>query len=125
MSAVLPSDVAVSQVNSIQSLVAQLNGILANVRTIVAVNASNPMGNNWNALNTTALAGDGTLGTADGTPNTAHKIDSRVYTALNRAVSATDATNGLQCLVDFNAFMNGTAVSANAARPAQVNALTQ
>lgn len=124
MSATLQTDTAVKYANQVCSLVQQLQGVLANVEALAAINAANPLSSNfWNLLNTTALAADGSLGTADGTPNTAHDIDPRVYAALARAVSATQLTQALQVLVDFNAFCQGTAVAANASRPAQINAV--
>lgn len=42
------------------------------------------------ALPTCAVNADGTLGAADGTPNPAHVIDTRVIAGLNRAISAND-----------------------------------
>lgn len=120
---VLQSDVAVNNSNQVITLVQQMAALGKQAAAIMAVNTSSPIANLWNVLNTTVLASDGTLGTADGTPNTAHPVDPRVYPAISRTVSPTGLTQALQVLADFNTFMAGTAVSANAARPAQVNAV--
>jgi hypothetical protein len=118
------SDIAIQYANQVQSLVAQLVALRQQIAGIVTVNAANPLASNfWNVLNTTALAADGSLGTADGSPNTAHKIDSRLYPALNRSISATDLANGLQILVDLQTFFTGAQPEAVAGRPAQMDAL--
>lgn len=119
------SDVAVNYANQVQNLVQQLTNIRSQVANIIAVNTVTPLGNLWNKLNTTPLLNDGNLGTADtqGTPVLADYIDPRVYPTINRTVKASDLANGLQALVDLNTFFQGTAVAANGARPANLNAL--
>lgn len=121
----LQSDIAVQYANQIANIVQQMRNIRVNVAEIQAINANTPLGNLWNALNTTALAGDGSLGTADATPVTTHPVDPRVYPALNRGqVSATQLASGLALVLAFDQLMAGTAVSSNGAAPATINALS-
>lgn len=119
------SDITVSYANQVQNLIQQICQIRDQAAALVAKNTTTPLGNMWNKLNTTPLLNDGNLGTADtqGTPVLADYIDPRVYPALNRTVKASDLTNGLQALVDFGSFCGGSALSANGARPGNLNAL--
>jgi hypothetical protein len=69
------------------------------------------------AMATCASLPDGSLGAADGTPNTAHLIDTRVYSTLKRALSEADyaALNTF-----FSAFINlmaGAAVTQQGQAP--------
>ncbi len=68
--------------------------------------------NTLNALSTAALNADGTLGTADGTPNNTHPIDTRIYTALQHAVSANQIASVKTVEDAFVTLINGSAVSA-------------
>jgi hypothetical protein len=124
--ATLQSDTAVGYGNTVMLLVQQLRAIRAQAAEIVTLNATTPLGNLWNALSTTPLLVDGTLGVADTAqvPVLTHPIDTRVYTALNRAVKASDLSNALQELVDFVAFCAGTAIALNGARPSNTNAVS-
>ncbi len=118
----LQSDTAVIYANMVIGLVQQIRGMRSQVAEIVAINANTPLSANfWNVLKTTALAADGTLGTADGSVVAGDPIDTRVYPALLRAVKQGDLSNALGILVDFNTFCNGTQVNANASRPGQIN----
>src|SRR5262252_5493135 len=119
MAATLQSDVTVNYANQVMSLVSQLRNLRAQIQDLLIVNTNNPLGTKWNALTTTLLNGDGSLGTVDGTPTSGHYVDSRVYPNLQRVVTNTNLTDALQILVDLNTFCAGTALSANAARPAQ------
>lgn len=123
MPAQAPADVAVVEANALMSICQQIRNLQTQIQGLLAYNAASPLGTPWSALNTAATASDGQLGTADGSPNTSHIIDTRVYPLLNRAVSETQLVQALQIVVDFNAFCAGTAVGANAARPAQLNAV--
>lgn len=122
--ATLTSDVAAQYANQVMGLVQQLRSLRVSVAELIVINANNPLGNLWTVLKTTALNADGTLGTADASVVSTDPIDPRVYAALSRAVKASDLTAALQILVDFNTFLQGTAVAANAARPAQMNAVS-
>jgi hypothetical protein len=118
-----PADVAIAQANIVMQFCQQIRTLQVAIQGVLTYNTSNPLGTSWSALNTAATAADGQLGTADGTVNTAHVIDGRVYANLNRDVSETALAQALQVLVDFNSFCNGSALSANASRPGQLNAV--
>lgn len=122
--AIQTSDIAVSYGNMVISFAQQVASLRQLGSQIAAINAVNPLGNLWNNLHTTALGTDGSLGTADsGNPVLTDPIDTRVYPALNRVAKASDLANALQLVVDFNTFAAGTALSANGARPANINAV--
>ena len=117
------SDTAIKYANQIIGIVAQLGNLRDQINTILALNTVSPLGNAWNVLNTTALTADGQVGTADGSPNTAHAIDPRVYPALSRAVSAATLENGLQVLTEFQTFSTGGTTASDGSRPAFIDAL--
>src|SRR6185437_4356323 len=101
--ATLQSDIAVNYANQVIGIVQQLRNLRAACAEIQTINSATPLGNFWNVLNTTALAADGALGTADGAPNTSHAIDTRVYPALSRGqVSATQLASGLALALSLN-----------------------
>lgn len=66
-----------------------------------------------NALPTAPVNADGSLGVADGAPNNANPIDTRVVTTLARAISGNDlsAIVGFP-LTNFQAMCNGTEINA-------------
>ena len=119
------SDLAVSYANQIQSILQQLRAMRVSAQEIKTINTATPLGNWWNVLSTTALATDGSLGTADGSPNTAHPIDSRVYPALTRGqVSATQMASALGLVLNIVDLCAGTAIGANGAAPGTLDSLT-
>lgn len=119
----LQSDIAVDYANQVMGCVQQLRNLLASITPITGLNATSPLGNLWTALQTTATLADGTLGTADAaqTPNSAHVIDTRIYTALGRDVKSGDLSNALAVLIDFQTFMAGGELVPNGARAGNVN----
>lgn len=120
----LQVDNAVNYANQVMNIVQQLRNLRAACVEIVTINGTTPLGNLWTVLKTAALNTDGTLGTADGSVTSTNPIDTRVYTAMSRAVKSGDLTNALQCIVDFDSFMAGSSLSANGARPANINAVS-
>ena len=64
-----------------------------------------------NALATAALNTDGSLGTADGSPNNAHPIDTRIYTTLLYPRSANDFSNAVTAIEALQAFFTGGVVA--------------
>lgn len=123
--ATLQSDIGISYANQIIQIVQQLRAIRAMCAEIQVINTNTPLGNLWNALNTTALNADGTLGAADATPNNAHPIDTRVYTQLTRGqVSATQLASGLTLVLNVNGLLAGSSISSNLATPGTVDALS-
>lgn len=67
------------------------------------------------ALATTAVGADGSLGTADVSPNVAHTIDPRVYAALplplGRAISSNDVGSLLTGLQAVSLLLAGSAAA--------------
>jgi hypothetical protein len=120
-----PSDVAINYANQVINMVKQLQGLRASLADLLVVNTNNPLGNQWNVLNTTALTSDGQVGTADtpGTPVNGHYIDPRLYPAIGRLVKNTDLANGLSLLVSLNSFLAGTQINAAGTTPAFIDAL--
>lgn len=106
-----PQSQAVSLANTILSIDAQIASLFAQANQVIALWSDTGAEAVVNALPTAALNADGTLGTADGTPNTAHVIDTRVVTALTRAISAADVgALKLYVLGNFVSMCNGTAI---------------
>lgn len=123
--AVQQSDVSVNNANQIIGLVQQMKSLRAAIADLLVVNTNNPLGTLFNAMPTTVLNADGTLGTADGTPTSGHYVDPRAAANINisRVVKNTDLTNGLQAVVNLNSFLAGQAVAANASMPQFLDAL--
>jgi hypothetical protein len=117
---------AIQNANQVISLAQQLLNLYI---SITAVN------NAWNDdgsltviqnLATCALNADGSLGTADGTPNNQHPIDTRVVAnaALQRAVSENTIASCLTQLNNIVSFINGNAVSATPGVRSLLNQVT-
>jgi hypothetical protein len=98
--------------------------ILAAYQEIIALDAAwtdNGVANVLNALATAALNADGTLGTADGSPNNAHPIDTRLYPTLQHTMSS-NAIASLKTVIDnIVTYVNGSAVSATPSARAILN----
>ncbi len=62
-------------------------------------------------LNTVAVNSDGTLGTADGTPNPAHPINPAIYPTITRAVSVNQLTLTKTIMDGFVSYIGGQAVT--------------
>ena len=117
---------AIQNANTIISLSQQVMGLY------VAITQAN---NAWNddgsltviqALATCALNADGSLGTADGTPNNAHPIDIRVAanSGLSRAASENTIASCLTQLNNIVSFINGNAVAATPGVRSLLNQVT-
>jgi hypothetical protein len=65
----------------------------------------------WNALPTAPANTDGSLGTADGSPNVAHPIDTRVVSTLRYPRSADDYVNAVAALQALQNFFTGGVVA--------------
>lgn len=75
-----------------------------------------------NNLPTCAVNADGTLGAADGAPNTAHPINTAVVTGLTRAISAADLSALVAYpLTNFQAACNGSQIAAIGGMRAIIN----
>lgn len=112
--AATPQSQAVNLANDLLSVAQQLQAARGAVddflRKYTALNLSAV----WDALPTAAQNTDGSLGAADGTPNNAHPIDTRVVSGLNIPLSANNLVN---CVALFQAldsfFANGVVAQSN------------
>ena len=104
-------------VNTMMSLLAQFAALQQQVDTTSAQWTNLSVANMINAFPTAALATTGALGTADGSPNVAHVIDTRTTDGalINRAISANDLASILTVLQGISSVIKGSAVSANGA----------
>lgn len=81
--------------NTIIDIVQQLSLLKGRIDAVAAQFTQLTSQTTLNAMATCAVNADGSLGTADGSPNAAHPIDTRVIQALNRAVLASDLGSAL------------------------------
>jgi hypothetical protein len=105
---------SISGAQQIMTLYQQLTA-LQNVWTDVNVGAT------LNALGTVSLNADGSLGSADATPNTAHPIDPNKYPSMSRALSSTQITQIKSILDGIVTYIQGGAVTTQPAARAILN----
>ena len=111
MSIITPNDRAINAANNLLNLANQLESLLQQCSAYSTQYTEQSWTTVWSALTTTATNADGTLGTVDGSPNTAHVIDTRVYPTLNKAVSETQLANAFNAIGAFVTLMTGGAAS--------------
>lgn len=104
---------AINAANGMLAISQQLSALRATINQFVTQYNSEGFSTVWNALGTCAQNTDGSLGTADGSPNTAHPINTGTYTTLNRAVSATQLINGVAMIEQLQNFFGNAAVVQN------------
>lgn len=108
-----PQSQAVSLANQALTLDTAIATLLEQVNQFLTVWNDTGASNYLNSLATAAPNADGSLGTADGAPNTAHPIDTRVVAGLNRAISAADLSALVAYpITNFQAMCNGQAIAA-------------
>jgi hypothetical protein len=118
-----PQDRAISLALDGFAIVQQLSGMLEQVQNLANDNTQLGLSAIYNALPTAVTNADGSLGAADGTPNTGHAIDNRIVSRLNISVTA------FQLGLMFNLFsqlanlLNGQAVTTQASAPAVLAAI--
>lgn len=105
---------AIGVANQIISCAQQLLALKVQIDAASAAWTDDAVANTLNALQTCALAADGSLGAVDGTPNVAHPINTATYTALSRALSANQIASMLTIIQNISTYVNGGAVSATA-----------
>ena len=99
---------AVNAATQLVGLAQQFQSIRAAAKAFVDQYNSEGWNNFWNAMATAAVNADGSLGAADGSPNTAHPI-----TVGNVNKSATSLIAGVTLLQDFlNFCQNGVVATA-------------
>lgn len=119
-----PQDQAISVLNQI---ISQTNNLLAtkqNIDALVGQWTNFGVAAKINAFSTAPLLTTGQYDVADGSPNVAHPIDTRVYSNLLAGISANNFAGLITFLQGVSAVIVGTAVSANGAA-VQLTALTK
>lgn len=106
---------AIAAANGIIGIAQQLAILRSNINAFVVPYNSEGYSTVWNNLATAALNTDGSLGTADSTPNVSHPIDTRVAanTNLAKAVSATQLINAVAMIEQLQNFFTNLAVTQN------------
>lgn len=106
-------DAAIAGANELFGYMQQLKAIRLGMTDFLKKYNDETWSTVWASLATAAQNADGSLGTADGTPNTAHPIDTRVgtQTALNKAVTQTMLVSGVTCLNQLVNFFGNVAVT--------------
>lgn len=106
---------ALAAAQQVADLMRQLAGLHDQVNGFLVTYTANSYDTTWQSLPTVAVNADGTSGTADGTPNTAHVIG--VPAAAPILVARNDLLTAVGCLTNFQSFMNGVAVTTQANTP--------
>src|SRR4029077_14269975 len=111
--AATPQSQAINGANDLLFVMQQLQQVRATVDNYVRQYTASNYSAAWNAAATAAQNTDGSLGTADGTPNTAHPIHTRLAGAANLSIpiSAANLVNGVALLQALQAFFTNGAVA--------------
>lgn len=75
------------------------------------------------AMTTSVLNPDGSIGAPDGTPNSAHPINTLLYPQMTQAVSSTQLAQAKTILDGIRAYIEGQAVGTQAGARAILNAM--
>src|SRR5579859_8118295 len=103
---------AVNGANALGALVQSLLSVRSQVNEFVSKYNDENWSAVWNALPTAPANADGSLGTADGTPNNAHPIDTRIISGLTFPVAANDLMNAVAAIEALQNYFTGGAVGA-------------
>lgn len=106
---------AVAAAQTVSSLMLQMAQLHDAVNAFLVKNANVTYDSVWSTLPTAVFNADGTVGTQDGTVNTAHPINVPAGTPI--LVSRNDLLTALGILTNFQNFMNGVAVTTQANTP--------
>lgn len=119
-----PQDQAISVLNQ---MITETNNLLATQVRLSALHAqwtNFAVATKVNAFNTAPLLTTGAYDTADGSPNVAHPVDTRVYTTLIAGISPNNFAGIDTFLQGVATVIGGGAVGANGAA-VQLTALTK
>jgi hypothetical protein len=119
-----PQSQALQIANQIMSLSQQLLGIYQQMVILDAAWTDDAAAATIAAMTTTTLNGDGSQGSADATPNTAHPISLTLYPTLSRAVSSTQIAQAKTIMDGIVSYVGGTAVTTQASARPILNAVT-
>ena len=112
---------ATSILNQVTSNAQALLGLYYSIKAMDQAWTDNGVAVTSNNMVTAALNLDGSLGIADGAPNVAHPIDTRVIIQLNRTLSANQYASMETILKTIITLVEGGAVSAQASARAILN----
>lgn len=115
---------AIQNANTIMNLATQLLSLSQQVTIVNNAWLDDATANTLNAMGTVALNADGTLGTADPSPNTSHPLNLALYPTLNRALSANQIASMLTVLNSIPSFVAGNAIASTASVRAILNSAT-
>lgn len=104
-----PQSQAIQVANTYFGLVQQLVTLYQQIKVAKQQWGDDGVANVVAALQTAPLSADGTLGVADGSPNVAHPVDTRIYTTLNRAISANQLNAVVSMLDNIPTFVDSVA----------------
>ena len=115
---------AIQNANLIINLSGQLLGLYNSI--ILANNAWQDDGSLsiLSSMTTISQNSDGTLGTADGSPNLAHPLNINTYSGLSRAVSVNQLTSALTQLNNIVSYINGSSLSGQVGIRSVLNQVT-
>lgn len=102
---------AVNGLNGVFNLAQQMISLRAQVNDFILKYNDNSWSTVWSNLATAALNADGSLGTADGSPNTSHPINTGLVSGLQSDQSATNYINLVALLEAFQSFLTNQAVA--------------
>lgn len=106
---------AIAAAQSVADYMRQLAGLHDAINGFMTTYTSNSYDTTWQSLPTTVFATDGTVGTADGTPNNAHPIG--VPSAAPLLMARNDLLTAVGCLTNFQSYMTGVAVTTQTNTP--------
>lgn len=119
-----PSSQAIQTANQLISLSQQLLAIYQQMLVIDAAWTDDTVATTVAAMSTTTLNADGSIGTADSTPNVAHPMSLTVYPTLSRAISSNQLGQAKTILDGIVNYVGGTAVTTQVGARAILNAVT-
>lgn len=117
-----PATMAAQAANTLISVAQQYVQLQQTVAQLATYMTDNGIQTTLNAMATSAFLADGSIGAADGTPNTNHPINASY--GLNRAITAFQISQLVSVCTAIANATNGQAVTANAGAMAILLAAT-
>jgi len=111
-----PATIGAANANTCINVVQQLLILRPTLQEIVTQNTNVPFGNEWGDMNTVALNSDGTPGSQDSSPTSAHPLNATSY-GITGYFTVTQLNALLALCVSTLSFLQGSAISANGATP--------
>jgi hypothetical protein len=115
---------AIQVANQLISLSSALLSIYQQMVVLDAAWTDDAVATTVAAMATTALNADGSAGSVDATPNTAHPINLALYPTLSRAVSSTQIAQAKTIMDGIVAYVGGSAVTTQVGARGILNAVS-